>query len=449
MPSPTADHQQLAAIRKVTFGSAFGTALEFYDFLIYGTAAALVFGTVFYPGSSPLAAGLASFATFAVGFAARPLGGLLFSHLGDRVGRKPILLITLLMMGLGTVGIGLLPGYDAIGIWAPILLVVLRVVQGVALGGEVGGGQLVVYENAPRGTKAFFTAIVQGASSAGSAVSGGLLLIFSASLTPEAFLAWGWRVPFLLSIVVVLIGVYIRRRVSESPAFERVKKEGTTHRVPAGALFKRQPGSLIFAVLLLGTGISYYINTVYSVSYVRAIGMPVTTTLLVLLIMNLAVLPLFPLVGRLAERIGKTKVLVAGIVLSIAVMLFYFPVIGTGDPVLYFVAMLVTSIAFQTFNAIQPTFVADLFDIRIRFSAMAISNSIGTVVFGGLAPFVATALLAAGGGAPWPIAIYAIAGQLLALLGIVGMLGLARRRARRESRDVAPIRPAGDTDIAA
>jgi MFS transporter, MHS family, shikimate and dehydroshikimate transport protein len=408
-------------MRRVAFGSAFGTSLEYYDFVMYGTAAALVFGKLFFPGSSPTAAALASFATLAVGFVGRPIGGLIFGHLGDKVGRKPIMLVTLVMMGIATVGIGLLPGYASIGVWAPGLLVALRIIQGIAVGGEAAGGQLLILEHAPAGERGFYGSLVQAASPIGSVVSGGLMLVFSSTLSEEAFLSWGWRIPFLLSIVVVLIGTFVRRRVAETPVFRALKEQETVVSSPLTTVLRRNPGTVVLGILVFGTGITYYLNSVYVVSYARNLGVGSTTMLVVLTVVLFLGMLVFPFAGRAADRFGRKKVMGTGVAISLVAMVVYFPIVNTGEPVLLGLAMLLTAVGFNLFWAVQATFLAEQFDVRVRYSALAITSSLGTIVFGGLAPFLATALLSASGGSPWPIAVYGALGQLIGLAAVLAL----------------------------
>jgi MFS transporter, MHS family, shikimate and dehydroshikimate transport protein len=404
-----------ASMRQIAFGSAFGTALEYYDFIIYGTAAALVFGKLFFPASSPTAGTLASFATLAVGFISRPLGGLLFGHLGDRIGRKPVMIVTLFLMGIASIGMGVMPGYDTIGVLAPVLLVVLRIIQGIAVGGEASGGQLLIIEHAPSRQRAFYASLAQAASPVGSVLSGGLMLIFSAALPQAEFLSWGWRIPFLLSILVVLIGVFVRLHVSESPAFQELKSRDTLASSPITTLLRRHPGKVIVSTLIFGTSISYYLNSVYAITYARDRGLSATAMLAILTIVLFAAMWAQPLAGMAADRYGRKPVMTAGVVLSVVSMTFYFRVLNTANPVLIAVAMFIVAVGFNIYWAVQGAFVAEQFGVRVRYSAMAISSSVGTIIFGGIAPFIATALLSAFHESPWPIAVYAVVGQLISL----------------------------------
>ena len=270
-----------ADVRRVAAASAIGTTIEWYDFFIYGTAAATVFGPRFFPQVSPVAATLASFATFGVGFIARPVGGVVMGHFGDRVGRKSMLVWSLLLMGLSTLGIGLLPDYSRIGIWAPVLLVVLRLVQGFALGGEWGGAVLMSVEHAPAERRGFYGSVVALGLPLGIVLSNAVFLGSSVLVDPAAFAAWGWRVPFLASAVLIGVGLFIRLGVTESPVFAAVRRHGDTRRIPIIDVMKTSASTVLLAAASY-TGISAlgYIGLVYYVSYAtRVLGLPLPTVL--------------------------------------------------------------------------------------------------------------------------------------------------------------------------
>src|ERR671933_707262 len=314
--------QEATSMGKIGFASFIGTAIEFYDFYIYGTAAALVLGGVFFPESTPLRGTLLAFATFAVGFAARPLGGIVFGHYGDRVGRKAMLLFSLLVMGVATFLIGLLPGYAAIGITAPVLLVILRFLQGVGLGGEWGGAVLMATEHAPTDKRGFYSSFPQVGPAVGFLVSSGLFLLLSVSLSEEHFNTWGWRIPFLLSIVLVVIGLYVRITIAETPIFKRAMETQTRARVPFLDMVRTYPivlaltsGGILLAYLL------FYIITTFSLSYgTTLLGLPNSTvlycTMIAVGLMGVGV----PIFAVLSDKMGRRRLCLGAAVLGGAVV---------------------------------------------------------------------------------------------------------------------------------
>jgi MFS transporter, MHS family, shikimate and dehydroshikimate transport protein len=300
---------QRASIRQVALASFIGTAIEWYDFFLYGTAAALVFNQLFFPNFAPLTGTLASFATFGVGFFARPVGGVVFGHFGDRVGRKSMLVITLLVMGGATFLIGLLPTFETIGIWAPILLVVLRFLQGFAVGGEWGGATLMAVEHAPEDSRNFYASWPQMGAPAGLVLSTAVFTAFS-SLPDDQFFAWGWRVPFLLSIILIGVGLFIRLRVLESPAFARVKELGTKSRVPLLEVLRDYPVAALLSigVVLVNIG-GYYIVITFTLSYTtEQLGVARNVPLIGLLLAGVAEIAGILIFAYVSDRIGKRPV---------------------------------------------------------------------------------------------------------------------------------------------
>ena len=297
-----------ASIRQIAFASFIGTAIEWYDFFLYGTAAALVFPKLFFPKFSPLAATLASFATFGVGFFARPVGDVIFGHFGDRVGRKSMLVITLLVMGGATFAIGLLPSFEFVGILAPILLVVLRFLQGFAVGGEWGGATLMTVEHAPEARRNFYASWPQLGPGTALILSSAVFAVFS-SLPDEQFFSWGWRVPFLLSIVLIGVGLFIRLRVVESPAFIQVKEHGSESRVPLLEVLRHYPIAVTLAigVVLVNTG-GFYLVTTFAISYLTTLGVPRSVPLLGTLLAGIVNIPAILISARIADRAGKRPV---------------------------------------------------------------------------------------------------------------------------------------------
>ncbi len=395
------------SMRKVAFASFIGTAIEFYDFYIYGTAAALVLGGVFFPEFSAAAGTLAAFATFAVAFFARPLGGVLFGHYGDRLGRKKMLIFSLLMMGVATFMIGLLPGYAAIGIAAPILLVVLRFFQGLGLGGEWGGAVLLATEHATEGKRGLYSSFPQMGPAAGFLLSSGLFLFLTLNLSPEQFAAWGWRIPFLFSIVLVAIGLYVRFSISETPVFRRAMETQTRARVPFFDMVRTYP-----AVLLLSAGaisltyVLFYTITTFSLSYgTTELGLQNSTllycTMISVLVMGLSV----PIFASLSDRIGRRKLCMAGAALAAVWAFPMFWLINTGNPVFIAVAFSVGMLAFAILYGPMGAFLPELFGTRLRYSGASVSYNLGGLLGGALAPTIAASLLVWAGGS-WAISLY-------------------------------------------
>jgi metabolite-proton symporter len=409
--------------------------LEWYDFSLYGSAAAIVFGRLFFPGFSPLAGTLAAFATYAVGFFARPFGGLVFGHLGDKIGRRTVLLLTVLIMGVATFLIGLLPTYSAIGIWAPILLLVLRVLQGFGGGAEQSGAVLLVTEYAPRERRGFYASLPFIGITFGILLAAGIFRLVTA-LPEDQFLAWGWRVPFLLSIIVVGIGLYIRLRVLETPVFEEVKEAQAEAEVPAVELFRNQPGNFFraFGARFAENGGSYVFQ-VFVLTYVTQLGLSEGVGLTGVLLSAAVGMFTLPLFGALSDRVGRRPVYMGAAIFMALYAFPYFWLLDTRVPVLIWLAIIL-SYAVGTYGMLAPqsAFFPELFNARYRYSGVALARELSAPVAGGVAPFIATALLAWSGGESWPIALYLI---LLALITIVSVYLAPETRGKDLSEKIA------------
>jgi MFS transporter, MHS family, shikimate and dehydroshikimate transport protein len=400
---------QRTSLRKVVTASLVGNAVEWYDFFLYGTAAALVFNELFFPEFDPLVGTLAAFSTFAVGFMARPVGGLIFGHYGDRIGRKAMLVITLLIMGIATTLIGLLPTYYAIGIWAPLLLVTMRILQGIGVGGEWSGAVLMVVEYAPGGRRGFFGSMTQSGISLGFVLSTAVFAAFSA-LPEEQFLSWGWRVPFLLSIVLVGVGMYIRLRLLETPAFEQVKESRAEARMPIiEAVTSQWKNVLITMGARLAENGSYYILAVFVLAYAtEQLGLPRSTILIGILVASS--LEIFTMVGfgALSDRIGRRPVYMGGAAFLVLFAFPFFWLVNTGETALVWLALVLgLAIGHGALIGPQPSFFSELFGTRHRYSGVALGHELASVIAGGFSPLIATGLLA-WAGASWPIALYII-----------------------------------------
>jgi MHS family shikimate/dehydroshikimate transporter-like MFS transporter len=386
---------QISAIRQVAAASLIGTTIEWYDFFIYGTAAALVFPALFFPEFSETAGTLAAFATFGVGFFARPVGGIIFGHFGDRIGRKTMLVITLTMMGIATVIIGLLPGYAAIGVAAPILLVILRFVQGLGVGGEWGGAVLMAVEHSPAERRGFYGSWPQMGVPAGLILSN-LIFLAVAGLPEEQFLAWGWRIPFLLSIILVAVGLFIRLRIMESPAFNRVKETQTEARMPIGDVIRTYPKQVLLAAgAFIVINAYFYILVSYLISYATAqAGMSNSSIITVVLISSVISFFAMPLFAALSDRVGRRPIYLTGVVGMGISAFFLFWATDTASFWLVLPAHIFGLGALSMSYGPQAAFYAEMFGTRVRYSGISLGYQGGSIFGGALAPIIATWLFA-------------------------------------------------------
>ena len=406
-------------LRKVVLASFVGTTIEWYDFFLYGTAAALVFNELFFPGSSPAIGTLAAFGTFAVGFAARPLGGVVFGHFGDRVGRKSMLVISLLIMGIATFLIGLLPTHASIGILAPILLVVLRFAQGIGVGGEWGGAVLMSVEHAPKGKRGFYGSFPQMGVPAGLLLSTTMFALVQSTTSEAAFMAWGWRIPFLVSIVLIGVGLFIRLKVLESPAFQQVKDSGTRASKPIVEVLKKHPRSVLVAMgMRVAENGTFYILTVFVLAYGEdTLDLSRGTMLTGVIIAAAIGLLTIPLFGRLSDRFGRRPLYMAGALVSLAWAFPFFLLLDTKEPILIWLAIVVgVNLGHDLMYGPQAAFFSELFGTRVRYSGASLGYQLASVFAGGFAPLIAVALLAANDGSPTLVAGYM---AVMALITIV------------------------------
>ena len=406
---------------KATIGATVGTALEWYDFSLYATASALVFPAVFFPGGDPLVATLASFATFAVGFVARPVGGIIIGTLGDRYGRRQMLFLTLLLMGISSMLIGLVPSYATIGVAAPALLVFLRVLQGFGAGGEYAGATLLAAEHAPGSSRGLHAAIPGVGNALGAMLATGVLMLLSTMLDREAFLDWGWRLAFLASIVVCIWGIVIRLRVSESPEFTESAKEGGTARFALVELFRTEGRRVPLAVLAsIGPNVASYLPSVYALTYLAdSVGAPPWIGLTGILIGNCIKIVTIPLAGWISDRIGRKPVFLAGAIGAAAMAYPFFFLLDTGTPIYIWIAIVaVFTLCNDAMLAAQSGFMSEIFEVRHRYTGVSFCREIPAAIIGGTLPFVAVMLTNMSGGSFQLVALYCLVLMLIAALGM-------------------------------
>lgn len=407
-------------VGRVVLASFVGTMIEWYDFFLYGIATALVFDRLFFPSDDEFVSRMAAFGSFAIGFFMRPLGGIIFGHFGDRIGRKAMLVTTLLMMGLATFAIGLLPTYETIGVAAPILLILLRLVQGLGVGGEWGGAVLMAVEHGHAGRRGFYGSCVQMGVPAGLLLATFVLWMFS-SLPDEQFLTWGWRVPFLLGILLLGVGMFIRLQVFESPLFAEAQKKKNVSPLPILEVFRHYRRSVLLAMgARFAENVCFYIFTVYVLTYATEfLQLPRQTILVGIWIAAAVQLVVIPLSGILSDRVGRRPVYLAG---AVFVMLFAFPffwLIETQQTLLIWLSIVLALIGHSLMYGPQAAFFSELFGTRVRYSGASVGYQLASPLAGGIAPMVATMLVNWSGGASWPVSLYMIFAAAVTLVSIV------------------------------
>ncbi len=388
------DREQTASIRQVAGASLLGTTIEWYDFFLYVTAASIVFNQVFFPEFEPLVGVLLSYSVNAVAFVARPIGGALFGHFGDRIGRKSMLIATLLLMGIATFAIGCLPTYSQIGVAAPLILILLRFLQGLGLGGEWGGAVLMAVEHSPEGRRGFYGSFPQMGIPAGVVLSS-LAFLVVALLPNDQFLAWGWRIPFLLSILLVAVGLYIRLNILESPAFQGLQESGTASQMPIVDTFRDHwKQVLVVAGAYLAQNVTFYILIAFTLTYGQnQLGLTRPVMVSIVVISSIVSFFLLPAFALLSDRFGRKPLLLTGTVGMAVTAFAMFPLLDTGNYVLMLLGHLLLTF-FQSMN-LGPiaTFFVELFSTRVRYTGATMGYQAGTIVAGGSALIIATALL--------------------------------------------------------
>lgn len=424
------------SLRRVAAASLAGNAIEYYDFSIYGLAAALVFPQIFFPSSDPLVGTLASFGALAVGYLSRPLGAVVFGHFGDKIGRKPMLVFTLLLMGIATLAIGLLPTYNEIGIWAAVILIFLRFVQGIAFGGEWGGAILMAFEYAPENRRGFFAAVPQVGPATG-ALLGNAAFLAVTLLPRETVLAGAWRIPFILSFVLVIVGMFIRLKIAESPEFQTTKDKGLEVKIPLAAVLKNN----LKAVLLVGGGFLGFgafsiVVMTFLVGYSQnTLGIPASTMLTFTMIAFVLQIPMILLSGHLSDKYGRKVLVIFGTIAAIAAIIFMFAAVSMAQPALIGVSYALGFGCLYTIcYGMQPALFADSFPAEVRFTGMSLGYQLGNVVGSGFTPLIATWLVMTTGSIVF-VPVFVVATLLVSLFCLLKLVQLARLRKAAEDRE--------------
>ena len=417
------------SIGTVAFASAIGTTIEWYDFFLFGVVTPLVFNKLFFPNFDPLVGTLLAYTTFFVGFISRPIGGIIFGHYGDRIGRKTVLVLTILIMGVATFLIGLLPTYASVGIWAPVMLLFLRIFQGIGIGGEWGGAVLMAVEHSPAGRRGFYGSWPQIGVPAGLLLSSGMVYLLS--YLPEAdFYSWGWRIAFLISAVLVAVGLYIRLKIMETPAFTRIQESNKLVHVPFFELWRTHGKNTLLG---LGAryieGVTFNIFGVFVVGYLAGtLGLPRQTALAGVMIASAIMIVMLPIYGNLSDKIGRRRMFgVAGILIGILSFPAFW-LMQTKEPLMIWIAIAVPfAFVYPAVYGPQAALFSELFDTRVRYTGISFVYQFSGIYASGLTPIIATALLPMGGNKPWLICLYVLAVSIVSALSVFAMTEAHKR----------------------
>jgi len=406
---------------KVATASLIGTAIEWYDFFLYGTAAALIFNKLFFPTFDPMVGTLLAFATYALGFVARPLGGLVFGHYGDKIGRKTMLYLTLLIMGTATAIIGILPTYETLGVWAAILLVTCRLVQGFGLGGEWGGAVLMAVEHAPENRRGFYGSWPQLGAPLGLVLGTLVFSVFSSLMSDAQFNAWGWRLPFLFSIILVVVGLWIRMTIAESPEFQKIKAEKQEVKMPIIDAIRLHPMNILLAMgARFAENGFFYIFATFTLAYAtQALGMNRQDILNGVLIAAAIETFTIPAFGALSDHLGRRPVYIFGAIFSALMSFPLFWLLGTKVAVLAWIAIaLGLAVGHAAMYGPQASFLSELFGTKVRYSGVSLGYNLASIFAGALSPLIATWLMVTYKPATWPISVYMIGLAVITLVSV-------------------------------
>lgn len=411
------------SIGTIAFASAIGTTIEWYDFFLFGVVTPIVLNKLFFPNFDPLVGTLLAYTTFFVGFISRPIGGIIFGHYGDRIGRKTVLVLTILIMGIATFLIGLLPTYASVGIWAPVMLLFLRIFQGIGIGGEWGGAVLMAVEHSPTGRRGFYGSWPQIGVPAGLLLSSGMVYLLS-YLPENDFFSWGWRIAFLVSAVLVAVGLYIRLKIMETPAFTRIQESKKVVHVPFFELLRTHGKNTLLG---LGAryieGVTFNIFGVFIVGYVAGtLGLPRQTALAGVMISSAIMIIMLPIYGTLSDKIGRRRMFgVAGLLIGILSFPAFW-LMQTKDPLLIWIAITVPfALVYPAVYGPQAALFSELFDTRVRYTGISFVYQFSGIYASGLTPIIATALLPMGSNKPWLICIYILVVSAISALSVFAM----------------------------
>jgi len=417
------------SIGTIALASAIGTTIEWYDFFLFGVVTPLVLNKLFFPNFDPLVGTLLAYTTFFVGFISRPIGGIIFGHYGDRIGRKTVLVLTILIMGIATFLIGCLPTYASVGIWAPVMLLVLRIFQGIGIGGEWGGAVLMAVEHSPAGRRGFYGSWPQIGVPAGLLLSSGMVYLLS--YLPEAdFFSWGWRIAFLISAVLVAVGLYIRLKIMETPAFTRIQETNKVAHVPFFELIRTHGKNTLLG---LGAryieGVTFNIFGVFVVGYLAGtLGLPRQTALSGVMIASAIMIIMLPIYGTLSDRVGRRRMFaIAGLLIGILSFPSFW-LMQTKEPLLIWLAITIPfAIVYPAVYGPQAALFSELFDTRVRYTGISFVYQFSGIYASGLTPIIATALLPAGGNKPWLICLYVLIVSIISAASVFAMTEAHKR----------------------